>query len=418
MYTDNPEPKGIGTRTCKGAGTEVATSTTALEEGIHNITYTDKIGGSESGQSPALQITIDPPALTDHFVTTWYTEDCCETNATSIKVPMVGGPYDVDWDNDGTFDEFDLTGPVVHDFGVVGTYTIRIRGDFDSIRFEWRGDQGKIRSIRQWGTHSWSTMERAFAGAWHLQITATDVPDFSATVNMSHMFNDAGSVNPDTSNWDTSSVSNTQYMFAGAMSFDRDLGSWDVSALKYAEGMFAGVTLSTANYESLLVGWNKQSVQPNVTFNGGNSTFCSAAAYTAWDNLMASDGWTILDGGQDCPNCKLETVSGTIASGPGTHESCEALVIGPTYLAEDGADINLSSGESILLLPEFLIEQGAVLDVNVCGQSLCEVSDKPMPWGCHSCVDQICEFDSSCCGLAFDQACVDYVNSVCGLTCE
>ena len=44
-------------------------------------------------------------APTDDFVTTW-TTDCPGCISTSIAVPMIGGPYDVDWDNDGTFDEF------------------------------------------------------------------------------------------------------------------------------------------------------------------------------------------------------------------------------------------------------------------------------------------------------------------------
>ena len=67
-------------------------------------------------------------ALSDHFVTTWKTDNPGKSNNSSIIVPLYGGPFDVDWDNDGTFDEFWLTGPVTHDFGVPGTYTIRIDG--------------------------------------------------------------------------------------------------------------------------------------------------------------------------------------------------------------------------------------------------------------------------------------------------
>jgi surface protein len=261
-------------------------------------------------------------------------------------------------------------------------------------------------------------MDAAFAGAENLQLAATDAPNLAGLNSTAFMFANAASANPNISNWDTSQITDMSYMFAGATSFDRNIGSWDIASLQDATDMFLGVTLSTANYESLLIGWNAQGVQPNVTFNGGNSAFCSAAAYTAWDNLMASDGWTILDGGQDCPNCNLETVSGSIASVDTRHESCETLVIGPTYLAEDGAAVNLSSGELIGLMPEFFVESGAILDVKVCGQSLCEASEEPMPYGCHSCVDQICDIDPGCCGLVFDQACVDKVNSECGLTCE
>jgi len=86
-------------------------------------------------------------------------------------------------------------------------------------------------------------------------------------------------------------------MFEGATSFDKDIGSWDVTALLDATNMFAFVSLSNTNYDSLLVGWNAQSLQPEVNFNGGNSKYCSAAAVAARANMIASDSWVITDGG-------------------------------------------------------------------------------------------------------------------------
>jgi hypothetical protein len=64
--------------------------------------------------------------------------------------------------------------------------------------------------------------------------------------------------------------------------------------------MFDGVTLSTANYESLLISWNAQTLQSSVTFSGGSSKYCSAAAITARANMVESDAWIITDGGNDC----------------------------------------------------------------------------------------------------------------------
>jgi len=32
--------------------------------------------------------------------------------------------------------------------------------------------------------------------------------------------------------------------------------------------MFNGATLSTANYDALLIGWEAQTLQPNVNFHG------------------------------------------------------------------------------------------------------------------------------------------------------
>ncbi len=93
------------------------------------------------------------------------------------------------------------------------------------------------------------------------------------------------------------------------------------------------------------------------------------------------------------------------------------LTAGP-FTAKYGADVSLSSGWEVWLLPGFSVEQGATLDVNVCGQSLCKTSGSPMPAGCHSCVDKICADYPTCCNDAFNAVCLEKVNSICGLTCE
>jgi len=304
----------------------------------------------------------------DDFVTTWKTDNPGTSNDTSITVPMVGGPYDVDWEDDGTIDETGLSGSVTHDYGVADTYTIRIRGSYDSIAFNDWGDKEKILSLEQWGTNKWTTMDSAFSGAVNLTVPATDAPDLSAVHSMKYMFfnatkanpdtsgwntsgvwymssmfnsatmanpdtsswdtanvegmasmfRDATSANPDVSGWNTAAVANMSNMFQGASSFDQDLGSWDVAALTSAENMFNGVTLSTVNYESLLIGWDARVLLPNVKFHGGNSTYCSESAVAARANMIASDSWVITDGGQGCATTTFTVggnVSGLVGSG-------------------------------------------------------------------------------------------------------
>jgi len=124
-------------------------------------------------------------------VTTWKTDNPGTSDSTFITIPMVGGSYDVDWNNDQTFDEMGLTGSVTHDFGVTGTYTIRIRGSYDSIKFANGGDKAKILSVDQWGTNAWTTMTLAFWGAGNLLMPATDTPDFSSVTSMRLMFKGA-----------------------------------------------------------------------------------------------------------------------------------------------------------------------------------------------------------------------------------
>ena len=185
--------------------------------------------------------------------------------------------------------------------------------------------------------------------------------------------------------------------------------------------MFTGVALSTANYESLFIGWDAQALQPGVRFSGGNSTYCSAPAIAARANMIASDSWIITDGGQYCPpveTCEVITVSGTTEYFDATLEACEILILGPDFIAADGSNITANSGWEIDFLPGFTIESGATLNANICGQSLCIPSPSPMPEGCHSCVDLICGIDPSCCGLEWDEDCLSMVDTECELVCE
>jgi hypothetical protein len=116
--------------------------------------------------------------------------------------------------------------------------------------------------------------------------------------------------------------------------------------------------------------------------------------------------------------CNVKVVSGTTEYFDATHEACEILALGPDFIAAGGANVSANSGWEIEFLPGFTVEQGATLKANVCGQSLCLTSPDPMPYGCHSCVDQICDIDATCCDTDFDQECLDKVYSVCNLVCE
>ncbi|MBM1104737.1 BspA family leucine-rich repeat surface protein [Aurantibacter crassamenti] len=135
-----------------------------------------------------------------------------------------------------------------------------------------------------------------------------DIGNWNVTnvTNMNQMFLGATAFNQDLSfkaglgipsgdAWNTSNVTRMIVMFSGATSFDQDISSWNVSNVTHANSMFFGVTLSTANYDALLIGWNSQNLQSGVEFSGGNSQYCGGA--TARANMIASDSWTISDGG-------------------------------------------------------------------------------------------------------------------------
>ena len=230
----------------------------------------------------ACVIVLTRPAIaapSDDFVTTWKTDNPGASSSTSITIPTNAAyaySYDVDWDNDGTFDQFGITGDVTHDFGVSGTYTIRIQGSFPSIYFNATMDRQKILSVDQWGTIGWSSMYRSYNGCTFLQVSASDSPDLSAVTSMEAMFEGAGSVNAslnswnttnvtnmnslfatsnfngNISSWNTASVTNMGSMFASNPAFNQDLSGWDVSSATDASGMFSGATSFNQN----IGGWN------------------------------------------------------------------------------------------------------------------------------------------------------------------
>jgi hypothetical protein len=71
-----------------------------------------------------------------------------------------------------------------------------------------------------------------------------------------------------------------------------------VSSVADMSNIFYGVTLSTANYDSLLLGWSQLTLQYGVNFHGGGSKYSAGAAAAARQYLIDTFGWIIQDGGQ------------------------------------------------------------------------------------------------------------------------
>jgi len=84
------------------------------------------------------------------------------------------------------------------------------------------------------------------------------------------------------------------------MPFDQDIGAWDVADVTGTgmNNLFFGNTLSTANYDALLIGFEGQAVNDNVVLGGGNSKYSAGAAATARQALIDDHSWNITDGGQ------------------------------------------------------------------------------------------------------------------------
>ncbi len=166
----------------------------------------------------------------------------------------------------------------------------------------------------------------------------------ASVTNMSAMFQNATSFNQDISRWNTGAVTDMTNMFFNVASFNQAVGDWNVGAVEDMSFMFLGVTLSPTNYDSLLVGWNRQNLQMGVTFSGGDSKYDSDVAHTARENMKNSDNWIITDGGRvqagDAPtniflsstsiaeNTGANAVVGTLSTDGGASSYTYALVAG------------------------------------------------------------------------------------------
>lgn len=85
-------------------------------------------------------------------------------------------------------------------------------------------------------------------------------------------------------------------VFNGCTVLDQDFSSWPISNIVVAARMFDGVTLSTANYNALLIAWNAAPPNDTVAFSGGNSHY-DGAGVAAHDSLTGFYTWFITDGG-------------------------------------------------------------------------------------------------------------------------
>ncbi|MEO1030190.1 MAG: BspA family leucine-rich repeat surface protein [Bacteroidota bacterium] len=158
--------------------------------------------------------------------------------------------------------------------------------------------------ISGWNVSNVQTMLRMFQGATNFNQPLNDW-NVSSVRSMWSMFSGASTFNQPLNNWDVSEVQQMKDMFANATAFDQDLGDWDLSSIQQGgtlglNGMFANIELSIDNYDSTLLGWarldtGETRIPSNITFDGGSSEYCAAAAEK--QELIDTYGWTITDGG-------------------------------------------------------------------------------------------------------------------------
>ncbi|MFA8450967.1 MAG: BspA family leucine-rich repeat surface protein [Bacteroidales bacterium] len=143
--------------------------------------------------------------------------------------------FDIDWNNDGIFDEIGVSKEISHTYTDGATsHTVAIRGQYPKIRNGY-----KISDVSQWGDIQWKTMEYAFNGSKTLtNFSATDVPNLSMVTNMKGMFHGCILFNDDLNNWNVSNVTNMSFMFTEAKVFNGNISSWNVSNVLEMQAMF------------------------------------------------------------------------------------------------------------------------------------------------------------------------------------
>ncbi len=174
--------------------------------------------------------------------------------------------YDIDW-GDGQKDT-SVTGDISHSYTTIGSYTTTITGTFPRIYFNSRFVANKLRSVLQWGTGKWTSMEGAFAGCDRMKIEAQDIPDLSRVLSMSQMFKGCSSLTGGVGDWDVSKVGSMNELFASAYSFDEDISSWDVSRVRNMSNMFQ----RAVSFNQALNNWDVSNVvRMTGMFNGAVS---------------------------------------------------------------------------------------------------------------------------------------------------
>lgn len=241
-------------------------------------------------------------AQTDNFVTRW---NLATTGSGTTQLTFgtaTSGTVNYTWQeiSPGTASgSGSWSGATLTITGLPTGATIRLQitpTNFQRIIINTGADRNRLTHVEQWGTTTWTSMQRAFLNCPNLQVTATDVPDLSGVTTMSEMFRGcttlnspsnigswntstvtdmsslfslASAFNQNISTWNTGAVTNMSGLFSDASAFNQDVGNWNTGAVTNMSSMFAGAITFNQNIGA----WNTAAV------NNMNSMFYSAYVF-------------------------------------------------------------------------------------------------------------------------------------------
>lgn len=226
---------------------------------------------------------------------------------------------------EGHVERFDGTRSITHDFEGPGEWTIKMAGKASQVRFYYSSFQRSllkdILTQVSDGITGITSAAEMFRNTDVVTLTRADfLDDISENItDMSGMFQNA-LFNQDISHWDVSNVTNMEAMFRGSQfnkdisewdvsgvenmntmfyfsQFDQDISHWDVSGVADFSNIFSQGSLSTKNYNRLLIGWSFQNLTPGLFFDVGDTRYDLGFPQTRRQYIMEEFGWTINDGG-------------------------------------------------------------------------------------------------------------------------
>ena len=248
--------------------------------------------GSDTTKATEAPLRIVVRGENGAFITTWTVEDSDK----SITIPTTGSGYNftVAWGDDSANETITMhndaslmDNAATNTYATAGTYTVVITSTFPRIHFNNAGDKTKIKTVEQWGSTAWSSMENAFYGAENLTVPAVDAPNLTVVTSMQFMFRGATVFNQDINHWDTSNIRNMSAMFRFATAFNQDVGSWNTAMVTNMSGMFSVATAFNQDIGTNGDSWNTAKVE-NM-----NRMFTDAFAFnqdiSSWNTAKVTD---------------------------------------------------------------------------------------------------------------------------------
>ncbi len=157
--------------------------------------------------------------------------------------------FKVEW-GDGVVSGISTDTSPTHTYPSGGTYTIKVYGRCDQIKFNNSSEADKISQINSFGNIVWKDFGNSFQGSANMVGNFSDSPVFEQMTdssggglqnafNGSTNFNNTGSTSMNT--WDVSNVKNIGYCFRDCSNFNDTINDWDVGNVITFDYTFMGL---------------------------------------------------------------------------------------------------------------------------------------------------------------------------------